>query len=147
VKTPEPKENYLGTRGWIWGGNYKLERYLYTLHRFTALYMILFLIYHLIVTTFYRIQDANLWDGVLLAQDNPGFKVIEYLLILSFTFHALNGLRLILLELGIIIGKPTRPIFPFRDELRKQRRLTLAIMAVVIIIAVIFLVGLIIGGG
>ena len=147
MKTIVSKENYLGTRGWIWGGNYKVERYLYTFHRLTALYLILFLIYHLIITTVYRIQGQSFWESVLLAQDNTGFKVVEYLVILAFTFHALNGLRLILLELGIVIGKPTRPIFPFRDELRKQRPLTYTITAVVGIIAIIFLVAFIVGGG
>jgi len=140
------KENPLGIKGWVWGGNYKLERYLYLLHRLTALYLLLFVIYHLIVTTFFRIQSQSLWDAVLAAQAVPGFKVVEYLAILAFIFHALNGIRLILQGLGITLGKPTRPIFPFEDSIRKNRGLTYTILALVGIIAIIFLADFILGG-
>jgi succinate dehydrogenase / fumarate reductase cytochrome b subunit len=146
MKTLDTKENYLGVKGWFWGGNYQAERYLYILHRLTGLGIILFGIVHLIVTTFYRIQGQSLWDSAVLVLNNPWFKVGEYLVILAFTFHALNGLRLILQELGIVLGKPTRPVFPFKDAVRKKRGLTMAIMAVVVIIAIVFLVDLIVGG-
>ncbi len=146
MKTMDVKENYLGVRGWVRGGNYKLERYLYTSHRATALFLILFVIYHLITTTFFRMQGQSLWDSILLAQANAGYRVIEYLVVLAFTFHALNGARLILMELGIILGKPTRPIYPFKDALRKKRFLTYTILALVGIIAVIFLFDFIVGG-
>lgn len=146
MKTADVKENYLGVRGWIRGGNYKLERYLYTSHRVTGLFLILFVIYHLIATTIFRIQGQSLWDSILLAQANAAYRVVEYLVVLAFTFHGLNGIRLILQELGIILGKPTRPIYPFKDALRKKRRLTYAILALVVIIAIIFLFDFVVGG-
>ena len=146
MKTAGLKDNHLGIKGWVWGGKYKLERYLYTLHRITALFLILFLIYHLIITTFYRMHGQSIWDAVLSAQDIPGYRAIEYLVVLAFTFHGLNGIRLILQGLGITLGKPTRPIFPFKDSIRKNRNLTYTILALVGVIAAIFLVDFILGG-
>lgn len=146
MKAIDAKENYLGIKGWVWGGNYKIERYLYILHRITGLGIILFGIIHLIVTTFYRIQGQSTWNSVMLTLNTPWFKVGEYLVVLAFTFHALNGLRLILQELGLVLGKPTRPVFPFKDAVRKKRGLTVAIMAVIGIVAIVFLVNFILGG-
>ncbi|HSW57534.1 MAG TPA: hypothetical protein VLH15_03980 [Dehalococcoidales bacterium] len=142
----ETKPNHLGVRGWFWGGNYRVERYLFLLHRLTGLGIILFGIIHLAVTTFYRIQGQATWESAMLALSGPWFKIGETLVILAFSFHALNGLRLILQELGIILGKPTRPIFPFRDTLRKQRKMTLSVMVLVALIFVIFLIDLIVKG-
>jgi succinate dehydrogenase / fumarate reductase cytochrome b subunit len=58
------RENNLGIFGWLWAGNYRLERYLYTLHRITGLGLILFGIFHLTVTTVFRIQGKNVWDSI-----------------------------------------------------------------------------------
>jgi len=43
MKQKELRQNYLGARGWVWAGNYKTERYLYLLHRITALGLMLFI--------------------------------------------------------------------------------------------------------
>ena len=146
MRTIDAKENHLGVRGWAWGGDYKAERYLYLLHRVTGLGIILFGLVDLIAATIYRVRGLSLLDSATAVLSNPGFKIGEFLVLLAFTFHALNGLRLILQEFGIALGKPTRPIYPFKDALRKKRLLTLVLMALVGIIAVIFLVGLIAGG-
>jgi succinate dehydrogenase / fumarate reductase, cytochrome b subunit len=146
MKTLDTKENYLGVKGWVWGGNFKAERYLYLLHRLTALGMILFLIVHLIITTVYRIQGQSLWDAAMAVLNMPAFKIGEFLVVVAFIFHALNGIRLILQELGIVMGKPTRPTFPFKDAVRRQRPLTAVFMALVVIIIIVFLVSFIVGG-
>jgi succinate dehydrogenase / fumarate reductase, cytochrome b subunit len=146
MKQMNHKENYLGPAGWVWGGNYRMERYLYSLHRITGLGLILFGILHLTVTTFYRIQGQGIWEASMTALSNPLFKFGEYLVAVAFIFHALNGLRLILQELGLTLGKPVRPIYPFKDALRKKRALTYGIVAAAIIISLIFLISFILGG-
>ncbi len=135
----QPRQNYLGVSGWVWAGNYKLERYLYLLHRITGLGMLLFLIFHLIETTFFRIQGQGVWEATMALLQQPWFEVGIYLVAVAFVYHALNGLRLILQELGFALGKPTPPIYPYKDALRKKRPWTLAMVAVIVILALVFL--------
>ena len=139
MKRIQPRQNYLGAGGWVWGGRYGLERYLYLLHRITGLGMLLFLIFHLIETTFFRIQGQSVWEATMALLQNPWFEVGIYLVAVAFVYHALNGLRLILQELGFALGKPTRPIYPYKDALRKKRPWTMAMLAVIVILALVFL--------
>ena len=130
----------------MWAGKYKLERYLYLLHRVTGLGLILFVIFHLVATTIFRIQGQDLWEATMTLLNNPWLKFGEYLVVVAFSFHALNGLRLVLQELGFALGKPTPPIYPYKDSLRKKRPWTIAMLAVVGILAAVFLFDFLEGG-
>ncbi|MBM3142230.1 MAG: hypothetical protein FJ005_04185 [Chloroflexi bacterium] len=142
----QPRRNYLGAVGWLWAGNYKLERYLYILHRITGLGILLFLLLHLMMTTVFRIQGQDVWETTMSILHNPWFKIGEYLVVIAFVYHALNGLRLILQELGFLMGRPTPPIYPYRDSLRKKRPWTIAMIAVVVILALVFFYDFVAGG-
>ena len=142
----QPRQNYLGVGGWVWAGNYKSERYLYLLHRVTGLGLILFGLIHLTATTFFRIQGQDVWEATMALLHNPWFKAGEYLVAIAFIYHASNGLRLILQELGFALGRPTPPIYPYQDALRKRRPWTMAMVAVIVILALVFLFDFIAGG-
>jgi succinate dehydrogenase / fumarate reductase cytochrome b subunit len=146
MKQIQPRQNYLGIGGWVWAGKYKFERYLYLLHRITGLGLIFFVIVHLIMTTIFRIQGQDIWEATMTILHNPWFKVGEYLVVVAFSYHALNGLRLIIQQLGFALGKPAPPIYPWKDALRKKRPWTIAMIAVVIILAAVFLFDFIRGG-
>ena len=141
-----PRQNYLGVGGWVWAGNYKLERYLYILHRVTGLGILLFLLVHLIVTTFFRIQGQEVWEKAMTVLNNPLFKTGEFLVAVAFVYHALNGLRLLLQELGLLMAKPIPPIYPYSDSLRKKRPWTMAIIGIIIILCLVFFYDFIVGG-
>ena len=146
MKQMQPRQNYLGAGGWVWAGKYKLERYLYLLHRVTGLGILLFGIIHLIITTFFRMEDEDLWESTMSVLHNPVLKIGAYLVVVAFIFHALNGLRLILQEFGFALGRPTPPIYPYKDALRKKRRWTIAMIAVVAVLALVLLGDFIAGG-
>ncbi len=146
MKNIQPRQNYLGVGGWVWGGKYKLERYLYLLHRVTGLGLILFVIIHLMMTTVFRIQGQDIWQATMAILHNPWFKFGEYLVVIAFIYHALNGLRLVLQELGLALGKPTPPIYPYQDSLRKKRPWTYVMLAVVVVLAAVFLFDFFKGG-
>ena len=76
----------------------------------------------------------------------PWFEVGLYLVAVAFIFHALNGLRLILQEMGFLLGKPKPPIYPYQDALRKKRPLVIAMIAVIVILALVFLYDFAAGG-
>jgi len=146
MKERNPRQNYLGARGWIWGGNYKLERYLYLLHRITGLGLILFVVIHLIITTIFRIQGQDIWEAAMTLLSNPWFKVGEYLVVLAFVYHGLNGLRLTIQELGLAMGKPIPPVYPWKDALRKQRPIITVMLVIIVILGAIFFFGFLRGG-
>jgi len=144
MKQIQPRQNYLGVGGWVWGGRYGLERYLYLLHRITGLGLILFGMLHLIETTIFRMQGQDLWESTMSFLDHPVFEVGLYLVVIAFIFHALNGLRLFLQELGLAIGKAERPVFPLKHSLQKKRPLAIGLIVVMVVLAVIFLVDFVI---
>ena len=146
MKQMKPRDNYLGPRGWVWAGKYKLERHLYVLHRVTGLGLLLFGVIHLIITTFYRYRGEDVWESAMSTLSNPGFRVGEYLVATAFVFHALNGLRLIIQELGFGLGRPAPPIYPYKDALRKRRRWTIAMIALIAVLALVLLGDFIAGG-
>jgi len=140
----QPRQNYLGAGGWVWGGKYGLERYLYLLHRITGLGLILFGMLHLIETTIFRMQGQDMWESTMSFLAHPVFEVGLYIVVIAFIFHALNGLRLFLQEIGLAIGKAQRPVFPLKHTLKKKRPVAIVMIVVMVALAVVFLVDFII---
>ncbi len=143
VRKRNTMENYLGIKGWVWAGWYRLERYLYTLQRLSGLGILFYLAMHLIVNGF-RLAGAEGWEGVMSLFRSPGFKVGEYLVIAAAIFHGLNGIRLILQELGFLLARPKPPVYPYRDSLRRRRPIVLAMGALVIVFLLVVLIDFVI---
>jgi len=119
-------DNRLGLWGWLGGGRWGIDRYAYILHRLTGLGILTYFLMHVCVTSL-RAWGVYLWDeGEFLAQ--PVFRVGEFLVFAAFAFHAFNGLRLVLVELGIATGKPIEPVYPYKTSLNVQRPLFVAMM-------------------
>ena len=126
--------NRLGLWGWLGGGRWGVERYAYILHRITGLGILLYFLMHILVTSL-RAKGIYLWEpGELLY--GTIFKIGEFLVFAAFAFHAFNGTRLILVELGFAVGKPFEPVYPYKTSLDVQRPL----LVVMMILAAIFLV-------
>lgn len=120
--------NRLGLKGWVYAGRYTFERYLYLAHRVTGLGLIAYMLLHIIETA-NRMNGQAAWAGLMALFASPLFKVIEYLLFAAAVFHAMNGVRLILVELGFFLGKPKEPIYPYSSSVMRHRPLTYVIMA------------------
>ena len=132
MKTPYP--NRLGVRGWAVGGRWGLERYLYTLHRVTGLALLAYFLLHLFVTSA-RAFGEDAWRASMGLVHGPVFVVGEYLVFAAFGFHALNGVRLLLVELGVGVGKPIEPVYPYATSVGRQRPLALVAMLLAGVIA------------
>ena len=88
---------------------------------------------HVVVTSL-RAKGFYLWvEGGFFHQ--PIFKAGEFLVFAAFAYHAMNGIRLVLVELGFAVGKPIEPIYPYKTSLSVQRPLLIVMM----ILAAIFL--------
>jgi len=121
--------NRLGLWGWLGGGRWGFERYLYTLHRITGLGLLLYFVLHILVTSS-RVFGQEAWEAAMARVSSPVFHFGEYLVFAAFAFHAINGIRLILVELGFGIGRPIEPVYPYRTSLDAQRWLAVGAMIV-----------------
>jgi succinate dehydrogenase / fumarate reductase, cytochrome b subunit len=129
--------NRLGIWGWLGGGRWGAERYLYTLHRLTGLGLLFYFLLHILVTSSRAFGEAS-WQRAMGLVSGPLFVAGEFLVFVAFVFHGLNGIRLILVELGFGIGKPIEPIYPYRTSVNVQRPLALTVM---VLAAVVVLAG------
>jgi succinate dehydrogenase / fumarate reductase cytochrome b subunit len=128
-------DNRLGLWGWLGGGRWGVERYAYTLHRLTGLGILLYLLMHIVVTSL-RAKGIYLWtDGGFFQR--PIFRLGEFCVVAAFAFHAFNGLRLVLVELGFAVGKPIEPVYPYKTSVGVQRPLLIVMMALALILLVI----------
>jgi succinate dehydrogenase / fumarate reductase cytochrome b subunit len=130
------RPNRLGIVGWLAGGRWGFERYLYTLHRVTGLGILAYFLMHIFVTAS-RAFGENAWTTAMARVKGPLFSVGEFLVFAAFAFHALNGIRLVLVELGFAIGKPIEPVYPYRTSVNEQRPLAIGVMILAAILTVV----------
>lgn len=121
---PPPR---LGTRGWVYAGRYGVDRVLYLLQRISGLGLILYLFIH-IYETGIRLRGEAAWAATMALFRHPLFVTFEFVVFAGFVFHALNGLRLVFAELGWLLGRPARPVYPYRSSLRRHRPWVYALM-------------------
>lgn len=117
----------LGIWGWLRSGKRGIEGYLFLLHRITGIVLLAFLSLHVFVTSS-RLFGEQAWAWAMAMTHAPLIKLLEYAVFVAFVFHALNGVRLIAVELGFVVGRPEEPVFPYKGSIAKQRPLTIAIM-------------------
>jgi succinate dehydrogenase / fumarate reductase cytochrome b subunit len=130
-------DNHLGIIGWLGGGRWGVERYLYILHRLTGLGILMFFLIHIFASSV-RMYGPESWAAAMAILKNPIFVLGEFLVFVAFVFHALNGIRLIFIELGLAVGKAEEPIYPYKSSLNNQRPL---MMIVMVICAILILAG------
>jgi succinate dehydrogenase / fumarate reductase cytochrome b subunit len=123
-------------RGWLFGGRWGPERYLYSLHRITGLGLLLYLAMHIVLTSS-RALGQGAWEEAMGRVSGPLFVIGEYLVFVAFAFHAINGLRLALAEIGFGVGKPIEPIYPYRTALDVQRPIVVVAMILVALLIVV----------
>lgn len=128
------RPNRLGIWGWLGGGRWGWERYMYTLHRLSGLGLLAYFLLHIIVTTS-RAFGEQAWVAAMAQVAGPVFVVGEYLVFAAFAFHAVNGIRLGVIELGFAVGKPIEPVYPYKTSVDTQRTLAIGVMVVAAIIA------------
>jgi len=121
------RKNQLGLWGWLGGGRWGPERYAYALHRLTGLGILAYFIMHIFVTGS-RVGGPERWESTMASLSTPFFKAGEFLVFLAFSYHAINGVRLIFVELGTLIGKPGILSYPFSYSALRQRPLLIAAM-------------------
>ena len=123
------RPNRLGVVGWVGGGRWGFERYLYALHRLTGLGLVAYFVMHIFVTSA-RALGPESWEQAMDVVSGPLFQLGEYLVFAAFAFHAVNGIRLALIELGFAVGRPIEPVYPYATSVGRQRRLARAALMI-----------------
>ena len=132
----KPYPNRLGLQGWLGGGKWGIERYLFTLHRVTGLGLLLYFLMHIFVTSSRALGMEN-WVRAMDSVSGPIFLIGEFLVFAAFAFHAANGVRLVLIELGILTGKAEEPVYPYQSSLNVQRPFMIIMMIVAAVMVVL----------
>jgi succinate dehydrogenase / fumarate reductase cytochrome b subunit len=128
--------NRLGPWGWLAGGQWGFERYLYTLHRVTGLGLVAYFVMHIFVTSV-RVLGPDNWQQAMDVMSGPLFRAGEYLVFAAFAFHAINGFRLFLLEHGFAVGRPIDPVYPYATSVGRQRPLAVGVMVLAAAVALL----------
>lgn len=128
--------NLLGIIGWLGKGRWGYERYLYSLHRITGLGILFYFMLHIFVTGT-RILSQQAWEKTMDFLHHPIFSLGEYAVYAAFAFHAVNGIRLILIELGFIVGKAEEPVYPYQSSVNVQRPIAVIVMVLAAVIALV----------
>lgn len=113
-----------------------MERYLYALHRLTGLGILTYFLLHILVTAS-RALGEGAWAKTMGLVSGGVFKLGEYLVFAAFAFHAVNGIRLVLVELGFGVGKPIEPVYPYKTSVDVQRGLAIGALAVGAVLAIL----------
>jgi len=127
------KGNCLNIMGWFYAGRYQVERYAYILHRLSGLAILAYLMMHIYVTSL-RVQGKDAWEGIMAKVGAPVFHFGEYMLFIAVAYHALNGIRLIFQELGFLLPRPIKPVYPYKPALARVRIVLMICMFIALVI-------------
>lgn len=84
---------------------YSIDGVLFVMHRITGVALFIYLIAHIFTISTAMLAGAETFDRVMTALADPSFLVVDLTLFASLLFHALNGLRLIAHERGLLIDR------------------------------------------
>jgi len=134
------KENKKGLRTWLNPTGFGISRVSWLLMRISGIYLLVFFVVHVIHAM--SILDRMTWGKLLFLTYSPaGFIVLSIMIALA-AFHAINGIRLMLNQGGIGIGKPARADYPYQiQSMGKKNRLCIYVTMGVSALALYFALG------
>ena len=143
VKATKERRESLLTKHYRWAFRppYNLEKLALFVQRVSGIGLLVYLFFHIFVTGSIT-GGADAWDGLMGMLFNPLAHIGELLVVVGATFHGINGVRIMLLELTSLVGHPIRPDYPYKvQSLGKGQQsilLTAGIMAGLSLIVGVF---------
>ncbi|KAG2474952.1 MAG: succinate dehydrogenase [Nitrosopumilaceae archaeon] len=137
----EKQTNREGIKGWLNPTRYGIERFAYWLMRLTGLGLLAYFVAHIIETSTI-VDGKDAWDKMLeLTQTTEGHIILALVIGMS-VFHTVNGIRVMLGQGGIGVGKPGRPDYPYNKPASLNNKHKLCIYASIGLAALAMLYGL-----
>ena len=122
TKGAERAKNRRGIRAWLNPYHYNMERWAYMFQRVTGVAILAYLLGHLGDTSFFvggptgAGPSQSSWNFIGSIFENDFGHLILVLVVVVLFFHGVNGVRLILAELGVIMRKPARIEYPYEAK-------------------------------
>ncbi|OGS51247.1 MAG: hypothetical protein A3K65_07215 [Euryarchaeota archaeon RBG_16_68_12] len=115
-KTKERGED-LVAKQYIWALRrpMNLEKIALLVQRVSGVGLLVYLFVHIFVTSSIT-SGRQVWDGIMATLFNPLAHIGELLVVVGATFHGINGIRVVLLELSPLVGRPLRPDYPYKVQ-------------------------------
>src|SRR3990172_4099270 len=85
----------------VWPRRYKMGMWVWIIHRVTGVLIVLYAIAHLWVVSNARGDGGDRFDRIIELFNKPYVKALELVLLAAILYHAINGLRIFLFDLGI----------------------------------------------
>jgi len=137
----EPQdENKEGIRGMINPRRYGIERVAYLLMRLSGLGLLAYFIGHIYETS-KILQGEFGWNEVLEITQTTEGHILLAIVIAMCVFHTVNGIRVMLGEGGVGVGKPARPDYPYIPASQNARH-KIGIYSAIVLAAIAMMYGL-----
>lgn len=93
-----------GRNSEFWPTNMKTGMWAWVLHRLTGLGLMLYVVLHLSFLTTASLSHEK-FANLMEVTAQPAFVLIDFLLVVAVIYHAMNGFRVMLFDMGIGIRK------------------------------------------
>jgi len=133
-------ENKEGIGGMINPRRYGIERVAYLLMRLSGLGLLAYFIGHIYETS-KILQGKFGWDEVLEITQTTEGHVLLAIVIAMCVFHTVNGIRVMLGEGGVGVGKPARPDYPYIPASQNVKH-KIGIYSAIVLAAIAMMYGL-----
>ncbi len=133
-------ENKEGIGGMINHRRYGIERVAYLLIRLSVLGLLAYFIGHIYETS-KILQGKFGWNEVLEITQTTEGHVLLAIVIAMCVFHTVNGIRVMLGEGGVGVGKPARPDYPYIPASQNVRH-KIGIYSAIVLAAIAMMYGL-----
>jgi succinate dehydrogenase / fumarate reductase cytochrome b subunit len=133
-------ENKEGIGGMINPRRYGIERVAYLLMRLSGLGLLAYFIGHIYETSLILKGEVGWNEFLELTQTTEG-HVLLAIVIAMCVFHTVNGIRVMLGEGGVGVGKPARPDYPYIPASQNARH-KMGIYSAIVLAAIAMFYGL-----
>ena len=133
-------ENKEGIGGMINPRRYGIERVAYLLMRLSGLGLLAYFIGHIYETS-KILQGEFGWNEVLEITQTTEGHILLSIVIAMCVFHTVNGIRVMLGEGGVGVGKPARPDYPYIPASQNARH-KMGIYSAIVLAAIAMFYGL-----
>jgi succinate dehydrogenase / fumarate reductase cytochrome b subunit len=93
-----------GAQGWVDVRGRRMGQWAFILNRLTGLGLLTYLFLHLGVLSMLAVGPSA-WDGFVSTALTPAFLFLDVILIFGLLFHGLNGIRVTLVGLGLVVDR------------------------------------------
>lgn len=91
-----------GRNSEFWPTNMKTGMWAWVGHRLTGIALVVYIFLHLsFISTASFGEDGASFDDLMATTSQPLFVAMDFLLVIVVIYHAMNGLRVVLFDLGV----------------------------------------------